>query len=182
MKNIFCFFLIYILASSAVAKETATLQKVEWGRDKDNANLIYLGFVFDHAPNHYPAFFVDKPPTIHIDFNETQLNAYMIPLQNVPPPLTKLALREKELKDGTTIVQVDVGVEKKFPFYTKMERNIVLVLFDVSASLKQQKVVLNKKGSGEGNSIQNIAVRSLQDYVEILVTLTNPLRFTTIGN
>lgn len=168
-------FLLLIVYSAAMlpsfASETHTLRRVEWERDSARISLLHLRFLFDTPPNYYPAFPVEKPPAIHLDFGDTQVDSKMVTVRSVPSPLANLTVLEKRLKDGTKVTQVNIGVERTFPFFTRLEGNVLTLSLEVSSAFKEQKVLMKGKGDSTGNYVENISIQEMSSSVEILVTL-----------
>ncbi|MFH0921662.1 MAG: AMIN domain-containing protein [Fibrobacterota bacterium] len=169
-------FLLLLLAfTSAFARDWSVLQKVEWERDTTQSGTIQLRFTLKDPPNYYPVFFEEDPPAMRIVFSGTRLDSNMTEVRTVPPPLTGFSVTEKRLAKGDPVTQIAIGLEKKCPFTTKLEKDVITLSIDVSSLIRGNKIIVDKKESAEGvNRVRNISVQETSNNVEIMLTLASP--------
>lgn len=168
--------LLLFAASMLTAGEDYVLKRVEWERDTVKSALLHLRFTFNQAPAYFPVFFEEAPPSIRLSFSDTRLDSLMATLKSFPPPLTGLALTEKKLAAGGTVVMVGVGLDRKYPFQTKLDRKTLTLSIEGGAGLRTQKVVHESNVSQpDAITVRNLSVQSLESNVEVLLAFDRPV-------
>ena len=178
LRSFLCCYLLLILASvPASARDWSVLQQVNWERDTDTNTppAIAIHFTLKDPPNYYPVFFEENPPALRIVFSGTLLDSGLTGAASVPPPLTSFNVVEKRLAKGEPVTQIVIGIEKKCPFTTKLEKDVITLTLDVTALIRGRRMIVNRAGESEGvNRVRNILVQETAGSVEILLEMDTP--------